>query len=134
MFNKNEITYTLGKIVHIYIVYEINLRNYRYSDDLTLGNCLFSTVKLVINADIDKYKYSGYGIWFDVKGTFGFLASGYARNVIIFGVDMSSSPHIDNKIKDILILRKGLTQGLEHTPTVQKMFPINFTEHNKISV
>ena len=28
---------------------------------------------------------------------------------------MSSSLHIDNKKKDILIFGKGLTQGLEHT-------------------
>ena len=34
------------------------------------------------------------------------------RNVIIFGVDMSSSPRIDNKGKDILILWKGPTQEL----------------------
>ena len=30
---------------------------------------------------------------------------------------MSSSPHIDNKKKDILILGRGPTQGLEHTLT-----------------
>ena len=28
---------------------------------------------------------------------------------------MSSSIHIDNKKKDILVFRKGPTQGLEHT-------------------
>ena len=33
------------------------------------------------------------------------------RNVIIFGVDMSLSSHINNKKKDILILGKGPTQG-----------------------
>ena len=33
---------------------------------------------------------------------------------------MSSSSHIDNKKKDILV-GKGPTQGLEHTPTVQKL-------------
>ena len=37
------------------------------------------------------------------------------RNAIIFGVDMSSSLHVDNKKKDIFILGKGPTQGLEHT-------------------
>ena len=41
------------------------------------------------------------------------------KNVIIFGVDMSSSSYIDNKKKDILILGKGPTQGLEHTPTAE---------------
>ena len=37
------------------------------------------------------------------------------RNVINFGVDMISSPHIGNKKKDILILGKGPKQDLEHT-------------------
>ena len=32
---------------------------------------------------------------------------------------MSSSPHIDNKKKDVLILGKGPTQGLEHTLTAK---------------
>ena len=40
---------------------------------------------------------------------------------------MSSSAHIDNKKKDILVLGKGPTQGLEHTLTAQKMYSINFT-------
>ena len=35
------------------------------------------------------------------------------KNVIIFGVDMSSSVHANNKNKDILILGKGQTQGLK---------------------
>ena len=39
---------------------------------------------------------------------------------------MSSSAHIDNKKKDILILGKGPTQGLEHTLTAEKMYSINF--------
>ena len=45
---------------------------------------------------------------------------------MIFGVDMSSA-HIDNKKKDILILGKGPTQGLEHTLIAEKMYLINFT-------
>ena len=43
---------------------------------------------------------------------------------------MSSSPHIDNKKKDILILGKGPTQGLEHTLTAAKLFSINLTSNN----
>ena len=61
-------------------------------------NSLFGGVKLVKNADIGKYKYSGYGIGFDRRGTFS-VANGFAKNVIIFGVDMSSSVHVDNKKK-----------------------------------
>ena len=40
---------------------------------------------------------------------------------------MSSSGHIDNKKKDILVLGKEPTQGLEHTLTIEKMYSINFT-------
>ena len=39
---------------------------------------------------------------------------------------MSSSVHFDSKKKDILILGKGPTQGLEHTLTVEKIYSINF--------
>ena len=50
------------------------------------------------------------------------------RNVIIFGTDMSSSVHIDNKNKDILILGEGTTQGLDDTTlTAEVKYPINFT-------
>ena len=43
---------------------------------------------------------------------------------------MGSSPHIDNKEKDILILGKGQPQGLEHRLTVEKSYLINFTKEN----
>ena len=39
------------------------------------------------------------------------MANGFGQNCIIFGVDMSSSVHVDNKKKDILILGDGSTQG-----------------------
>ena len=39
---------------------------------------------------------------------------------------MSSSAHIDNKEKkNILVLGKRPTQGLEHTLTAEKMYSIN---------
>ena len=79
------------------------------------------------NADIDKYGYSGYGIGFDRRSSFSFPSGGFGQNVLIFGVDMSFSTHIDNKKKGILLLRKGLTQGLGHTLTAEKMQSINFT-------
>ena len=79
------------------------------------------------NADIDKYGYSGYGIGFNRRSSFSFPSVGFSQNILIFGVDMSSSAHIDNKKKDILALGKGPTQGLEHTLTVEKMYSINLT-------
>ena len=89
--------------------------------------CLFRAVTLTKNTDIDKYKYSGYGIGFDRRSSFSFPSGGFGQNVIIIGVDMSSSAHIDNKKKDILVLGKGPTKKLEHTLTAEKMYSINFT-------
>ena len=66
------------------------------------------------------YGYSGYGIGFDRKSSFSFPSNGFGQSVIIFGVDMSSSAHIDNKKNDIIILEKGSTQGLENTLTAEK--------------
>ena len=92
---------------------------------------MFGAVSLTKNADIDKYKYSGYGIGFDRHGFFSHPSGGTGRNVIIFGVDMSSSTKIDNRKKDILILGKGPTQGLELTLSAEKMYSINFTKNKK---
>ena len=78
-----------------------------HDNDPTLKNCLSGAVTLTKNADIDKYGYSGYEIGFDRKWSFSFSRGGFGQNVIIFGVDMSSSAHIDNKKKDILIFGKG---------------------------
>ena len=47
--------------------------------------------------------------------------------MLIFGADMSTSIHIDNKKKDILVLGRGPTQGLESTLTTEKMYSIKFT-------
>ena len=46
----------------------------------------------------------------------------------MFGVDMITSVHDDNKKKYILILGQGLTQGLyDTTLTAEKNYSINFT-------
>ena len=87
---QDRITNNHGKIVNIYIVFEINKNDNTKSSDPTLENFLFGADSLTKNSDIDKYKYSGYGIRFDRKGTFSF-GNGVGTNVIIFGVDMSSS-------------------------------------------
>ena len=81
--------------MNIYIVYEIE-RSVNISSYLTMENCLFGPIKLIKHVDVDLYKYSGYGIGFDRKV---FYSNGdeVGRNVIISGVDMSSSPQIDNK-------------------------------------
>ena len=91
-----KISYTHGKVVNIYIVYELGASSSNVNDP-TLKNCLFGAVTLTKNADIDKYGYSGYGIGFDRRGSFSFPGGGFGQNVIIFGVDMSSSIEVNNK-------------------------------------
>ena len=63
------VTYNYKKVVNVYVVYEVtsfhDIDNYQ-----TLKNALFEAVKLIKNADIGKYKYSGYGIGFDGKGSY----------------------------------------------------------------
>ena len=127
---QSKISYTHTTIVNIYIVYELGASG-SHNNDPTSKNCLFSAVTLTIIADIDKYKYSRYEIGFDRKSSFSFPSGGFGQNIIIFLVDMSSSAHIGNKKKDILILGKGPIQGLEHTLTAEKVYSINFTVTGK---
>ena len=51
--------------------------------------------------------------------------------MLISGVDVSTSIHIDSTKKDILVLGRGPTQGLKHTLTAEKMYSINFTVTRK---
>ena len=54
------------------------------------------------------------------------------KDVIIFGADLSSSAHVDNKGKDILILGEGPTQGLDDTKlTAEAKYLINSTQSGK---
>ena len=108
MFKKPQISYTHEKVVNIYIDYELGTST-SHNNDPTLKNCLFGAVILTKNADVDKYKYSGYGTGFDRRSSFSFPSGGFGQNVLLFGVDMFSSAYIDKKKKDILVLGKGPT-------------------------
>ena len=122
----NKLTYDYGHKVNVYIVYELGASSSNDSDP-TLKDCLFGPVTLTKNAGIEKYGYSGFGIGFDRRSSFSFPSGGFGQNVLIFGADMNSSSHIDNKGKDILVLGNGPTQGLESTLTAGKMYSITFT-------
>ena len=125
---QDKTTFNHGKTVNICIVYELNKLYSKTAPTLVI--CLFGAVSITKNTDIDKYRYSGYGIGFDSKRLYLLPSGRFGRNVIIFGVDMSLSVHVDNKGKDILILGKGPTQGLdEHSLTAEKMYSVNFTDN-----
>ena len=93
---------------------------------------MFGAVSLTKNADIDKYKYSGYGIGFDWCGKFSF-GNGLVKNCIILGADLSSSSsHANNKKNYILVLGKDFVQGINRkTIYAEKLYKINFTEKNR---
>ena len=63
---QNKPIYTHSIIVNTYIVYEL-VSSGSFNDDAILRNSLLGVVKSTKNADIDKYRFSGYGIGFDRK-------------------------------------------------------------------
>ena len=95
------------------IVYELSssLNNF----DFALENCLFGAVRLTKNADTDKYKCLVYGIEFDARGFFLFLDGSIAQNVIIFVLISVLLYMLITRQKNILVLGKGITQGLGNT-------------------
>ena len=93
-------------IINIYIAYELDA----WSGDL---NTVFTLKDCTKNANSDEYVYSGFVIRFDSCSEFALPDGNVGRNVIVFGVSMSSSVHIDNEEKYILILAKGPIQYLD---------------------
>ena len=127
---QEKVTYKHKPIVNIYIVYKLITSSINIG--ITLRKCLFGVVKLTRNADIDKCKYVGYGIGFDSRGSFSHPSRGDGRNVIIFGADMSSSAHANNKLNNVLMLDKSFIQGINGTTIYAgKMYSPNFTVDNK---
>ena len=77
------------KVINLYISYELNPHLRNLNTDFTLNNCLFGSVKLTKNVDLDKYKYSSYGTGFDSRSEFLLTDGSFGKNVIIFGADTS---------------------------------------------
>ena len=91
---KNNIFIT-KKVINLYISYTLNPQLRNLKTDFKLGNCLFGSLNLTKNADLDKYTYNGCGIRFNSRSEFFFTDGSFGKNVFIFGVDMSL------KIKDL---------------------------------
>ena len=69
-----------------------------------------------------------------MRSEFSLPDGSVGKNVIIFRVDMSSSVHIDNKKKDILILGISSTQGLDDaTLSAETQYSINCSRSNRKS-
>ena len=129
--NQNKLGYAHGKIVNLYIVYELKNRTID-NPDFTVKNGLFGAVKIIKNANTSHYKYEGYGICFDGESSFSFGSRIDAKNIIIFGVNTSNSSHSTNKSQNIYVLGKDFVQGLNSTTNyAEKIYKTNFTEQSK---
>ena len=85
--------------LNVVIDYQLDRWPQNFNTDFTLKNCLFGAVKLTKIADPDKYSYWVYSAEIDSRSRFSFPGFDWGKNVVIFGVDNSSSVHIDNKKK-----------------------------------
>ena len=59
---------------------------YDLGTEFTKGNCLFEAVTLIKNADKDKYRYNGYGIWFDARSSFSLTNGNEFGKVVFFKI------------------------------------------------
>ena len=123
-----------GSIVNIYIVYKTSLKT--INSNFVFKNCLFGAIKVAntTNCDTDKWQFSGHGIGLDSTGNFTHPDDGKdAKNVIIFGANLSNSRHATNKTQSVLVLGHGLIQKINDTTIyAEKMYSRNFTVDNKI--
>ena len=137
----NRIITTINKaisipFVNIYVVYKLDPISSTRNTDYTIQNTLFGAMKITKNTDSAKNNYTGYGLCFDEDSEFGhtvkqgnFNRTTNAKNVIIFDVDMSSSVHATNREKNIYVVGKEFTQGInDATIYAEKLFHNNFTE------
>ena len=124
-------------VINIYIVYKLDpIATSRDTATFTIQNSLFGAMQITKNADISKYNYKGYGICFDGRKEFAhvrkrgnFNDTTMARNVIIFGVDMSFSKHANNKRNNIYVVGKDYVQRINDTTLyAEKIYYRNFTD------
>ena len=127
-------------VVNIYIVHKLDPLASTREKSFTIQNALSGAMQINKNAtDNSKNNYKEYGIGFDERSEFGHtITEGGrahttdARNVLIFGADMSSSVHATNRANHIYIMGTGLTQGVNDTTIyAEKNFYRNFTGFGK---
>ena len=75
--------------------------------------------------DKEKWIYRGFRIAFDGEGSWNFC-NYFVRNVVIFGIDNSSSSHADNRKNNLLVLGKGPIHSINRSfGSPEKKFSIN---------
>ena len=99
---QKKMSHLLIKKWSMFILFMMHLWPFIVGKDFVLKNSLVGAVNLTKNTnDFDKYKCFGYVVRFDAHGRF-LTSDGTAsgKNVMVFGADMSSSVHIDNRKKN----------------------------------
>ena len=71
------------RVINLYISYTLCPQLTNCNTYFTLSNCLFGSVKLTKITELDKYKYTGYGIEFDSHEEFSLTEGSVGKNVII---------------------------------------------------
>ena len=74
--------------------------------------CSCFTLKICLLNVQEKFVYSGYGIAYNERWSGRSFNNDFARNVIIFGFDNSSSSHSNNQNTDCLVLGEGPTYSI----------------------
>ena len=109
-----------SSVTNVYLVYKLYLFNSPEIAKYPIINSLFGaiTVDRKGSTDPEKWFFCGKGIAFDAKGTYSMGAQVLARNVIIFGVDNSSSKHPVNRPHNFMVLGNGNTQLVENVNSI----------------
>ena len=93
--------------------------------------CFFGATSIVKNSDKEKLKYSSYWIAFDGAGSWN-IGNGFAKSVAIFGVDVSSLTHADNRKNNFVVLGESPTYGINgNFASPEKKVSINFSKAKK---
>ena len=71
-------------MVNLYITYKLDGWPQGLNTNFTLGNCLFGAVKLIKNADPDKYKYGGYGIGYNLCSQLSWTDKNIGKKMSLF--------------------------------------------------
>ena len=127
-------------VINIYCVYKLDPIASSRDKSFTIQDALFGAMQITKNAtDNSKNNYKGYGTCFDERNEFGhaiteggFAHTTAARNVLIFGADMSFSVHATNRANHIYLMGTGLMQGINDTTIYAgNNFYRNFTDPGK---
>ena len=124
--------FTHRNVVNLVIVPEFDTFSRNLNTKFSLSNSLFGAVKLTKNADLNKYKFSGYSSGFNARSQFLLPFGKWNKNVVIRGADNSLSRHTDNNKKNILLLGERPTDGLEVTAiTAEARYFVNISESRR---